>query len=56
MVIEDLEHVLAPPKLLGSDAHFRRYGALKIWGKPDARNLKPHQFITRRANPTNFNN
>ena len=40
MVIEDLEHVLAPLKLLGSDAQFRRYGALKIWLQPDTVNLK----------------
>jgi len=40
-VIEDLEHVLAPLKLLGSDAWFRRHGALKIWLQPDTVNLKP---------------
>jgi len=41
MVIEDLEHVLAPLKHWGSDAQLRRKGMLKIWGKPDLLNLKP---------------
>ena len=40
-VIDDLKHVLAPLKLLGSDAYVRRYGALKIWVQPDPINLKP---------------
>jgi len=33
MVIEDLEHILAPRKLLGDLMHgFAAIGALKIWG------------------------
>jgi len=38
-VILDLEHILAPRKLLGSDAQFHRYGVLKIWQKPDSISL-----------------
>jgi len=32
MVIEDLEHVLVPRKLLGYDTQFCSYEARKIWG------------------------
>jgi len=32
MVIEDPEHVLAPPKLLGVGRIVLLLGALKIWG------------------------
>jgi len=50
MVIEDIEHVLAPLKCLGSDAAAR--GHWKFGGKQTPSNYNPHTSTTPWANPT----
>ena len=54
MVIEDLEHVLAPPNFWGLTHSFAYGGALKICGEPDPLNLKPPNSVTLWANPSKF--
>jgi len=52
-VIEDLEHILALPKIFQVWRIVLPLGALKIWGNPTL-NLEPPNSVTPWANPSKF--
>jgi len=45
-VIEDLEHVPAPPKLLGLRRIVSPLGGAEYWGKTSLPQLKPPSSVT----------